>query len=463
MPGKAIPLTKVLVITHDTLGQKMAGPAIRALEIARTLNEHADVTLVSVTAATLENEPFPTKFVDEEALRHYVDESQVLIFQGFTLQSYPWIAESDAYIVADLYDPMNLEILEQNKESSDSDQAHLNRITAEALTKQLERADFMICASEKQRDMWLGQLSSLCRVNHLNYRRDPSLRSLIDVVPFGIQREEPVSSQLKIKGVISGITETDRVIIWGGGIYNWFDPLTLIRAVGRLSILRNDIKLYFLGAQHPNPHVPAMQAATDAHMLASQLGLLNKHVFFHHEWVDYENRADYLLDADIGVSTHFDHIETSFSFRTRILDYFWAGLPTVCTQGDSMSALIEAHALGITVPPLDEASLAEALDEAIYGTAQGTYRRNVQKFRNSMRWPEVLSPLISYCQTPTHAADYRKQVGSVRELERQNLLGHVEELAAQIDSLQRSLSFYTNNPLARAFRRFKRLISPASR
>ena len=38
----------------------------------------------------------------------------------------------------------------------------------------------------------------------------------------------------------------------------------------------------------------------------------------------YDERADYLLDADVGVSTHFPHIETEFSFRTRILDYLWA-------------------------------------------------------------------------------------------------------------------------------------------
>ena len=29
----------------------------------------------------------------------------------------------------------------------------------------------------------------------------------------------------------SRMAADDRVILWGGGIYNWFDPLTLIRAV----------------------------------------------------------------------------------------------------------------------------------------------------------------------------------------------------------------------------------------
>ena len=60
-----------------------------------------------------------------------------------------------------------------------------------------------------------------------------------------------------------------------------------------------------------------------------------------------------LLEADVGVSTHFEHVETAFSYRTRILDYLWAGLPIIATQGDSLSRLVNQHDLGITVPAED--------------------------------------------------------------------------------------------------------------
>lgn len=458
MPDNPPSLTRILVITHDRLGQKMAGPAIRALEMARVLHTYAEVSLVSVNAANLDSESFPVKFVTEDELRDEVASAEVVIFQGFTLQSYPWIAETDVFIVADLYDPMNLEILEQNIELTDSEQAHVNRVVTESLTKQLERADFMICASDKQRDFWLGHLASLCRVDHLNYRRDPSLRKLIDVVPFGIQNEDPITTAGKIKGVVPGISKSDKVIIWGGGIYNWFDPLTLIRAVNRLSESHKDIRLFFLGAQHPNPDVPAMKVATDAHNLAKELNLLDSHVFFHREWVPYEERADYLLDADLGVSTHYDHVETAFSFRTRILDYFWAGLPTVCTQGDSLSALIDAHSLGLTVPPENEELLAKALQEALYGEVHAAFRQNIQEYRGSLRWQEVLRPLIEYCQSPDHAADYVEPVLSVRERERQNLLEHVQVLAARSDSLRAALDDPTRT-LKRVARRAKRMLT----
>ena len=39
---------RVLVVSPGPVGQRMAGPAIRAVELARALEPHADVTLAAV-------------------------------------------------------------------------------------------------------------------------------------------------------------------------------------------------------------------------------------------------------------------------------------------------------------------------------------------------------------------------------------------------------------------------------
>ena len=52
-------------------------------------------------------------------------------------------------------------------------------------------------------------------------------------------------------------------------------------------------------------------------------------------------RADWLLEADCAISTHEDHLETRFAFRTRLLDCFWSALPVVCTGGDELADLVE--------------------------------------------------------------------------------------------------------------------------
>src|SRR5205814_6983755 len=137
---------------------------------------------------------------------------------------------------------------------------------------------------------------------------------------------------------------------------------TLLRAVDRVRHRVPQVRLYFLGLEHPNPRVPTMRMAVQAQELAGELGLVDTHAFFNHGWVDYDDRQNYLLEADLGVSTHLDHLETAFSFRTRILDYLWAGLPIVATGGDALADLIETKALGVTVPAND----VEALEEALF-------------------------------------------------------------------------------------------------
>lgn len=441
---------KVLIITPDVLGERMAGPAIRALEIARALHPACSVTLVSTVENTLSGYDFPIRHVDDDRLRGEVAAHDVLIVQGTILSGYPWIVKSDAVIIADIYDPMQLEILEQGKQFPPGERMEHTLNTAEALNVQIERADFMVCASEKQRDLWLGQLGALCRINPYTYDSDPSLRNLIEVAPFGIQEEAPERRRHGIKGTVPGISADDRVILWGGGIYNWFDPLTLIRAMKQLSEAHPDLKLYFLGAQHPNPHVPAMRMAAEARALAEELGLLGRHVFFNREWVKYEERADYLLDADLGVSTHFDHVETAFSFRTRILDYLWAGLPIVATDGDTFAEVIRRRELGIVIPPEDVAALAAAIETSLYDAEErARFLARIEEYREEMTWSRTLEPLVAFCRDPRHAADYGRGVVSPRE-------SHVRHLTQRIEDLESSTSWRLTRPLRALNERLQR-------
>ncbi|MFM9022136.1 MAG: hypothetical protein ACKOK7_00035, partial [Solirubrobacterales bacterium] len=64
---------------------------------------------------------------------------------------------------------------------------------ARAAGAMLAAASRVMCASEAQRDLWLGMMAALDRVPLEAYDRDPSLRSFIDVVPFGVPAEPPVA------------------------------------------------------------------------------------------------------------------------------------------------------------------------------------------------------------------------------------------------------------------------------
>jgi len=398
---------RVLVVTGEPLVERMAGPAIRAWEIAKALSPDHDVVLASTVGARVTHPDFEVVAIGGgKRLRKRTDWADIIIFQGLFLDLAPWLVDSAKILVADVYDPMHLEQLEQAKDLGADGRAMALRETTRVLNEQLRRADFALCASEKQRDFWLGQLAGQGRVNASVYDEDESLRSLIAVVPFGLDDEAPVQRRSGIRGSVEGIGVDDKVILWGGGIYNWFDPLTLIRAVDRLKDKHPEVRLFFMGLKHPNPGVPDMRIAWEARRLSDELGLTDRHVFFNEGWVPYAERADCLLDADVGVSTHFQHIETAFSFRTRILDYLWASLPIVATDGDTFGTLIREHDLGRVVPAEDVDALVGALAEMLFDEgARETVRANIVTFAQGYRWSLVLDPLVEFCRNPRRAPD----------------------------------------------------------
>jgi hypothetical protein len=406
-------VTRIAVVTPDLLSERMAGPAIRAFHIAGELHAAGhDVTLISTAGCELPPTPFDVRAASFRHLREAIGTAEVVVVQGYITYRAPWLIRSGLVLVVDLYDPLHLEQLEQLSHLDElGDRPPLQRqalldLTVRVLNEQLLRGDYFLCASDEQRHLWLGHLGALGRINPLTYADDPTLRQLIDVCPFGLPGEAPQRTGPGIRGVVDGIGADDKVVVWAGGIYNWFDPLSLIRAVDRLRVDHDDVRLFFLGMKHPNPDVPRMAVAWQARSLSDELGLTGKHVFFNEGWVPYHDRQNYLLDADLGVSTHFDHLETTFSFRTRILDYLWAGLPVVATDGDSFGRLIAQEGLGATVAERDVAGLADALDALLYdGAAVAAARARVAQLRDSFAWPVVLAPLVQFCAAPRRSAD----------------------------------------------------------
>jgi GT2 family glycosyltransferase/glycosyltransferase involved in cell wall biosynthesis len=400
---------RILVITGDAISERMAGPAIRAWNTAEALGDEHDVRLVTVNPLCAPPEaPFPVLRAKPRDLGAHVEWADVVVLQGHVLEMIPELKRKNStkIVVCDVYDPMHLELLEQGKDDTD-EQRELDLLgVTKVLNTQLGRGDFFLCASERQRHFWLGHLASLGRLTPALYDNDPTVRSLLAVVPFGLPGKPPQRTAPAIKGVVPGISTSDKVVIWAGGVYSWFDPLTLVHAVDRLRSEHSDLKLFFLGMKHPNPEVPDMDISGQTRALAERLGLTGRHVFFNETWVPYNDRQNWLLDANCGVTTHFEHVETTFAFRTRVLDYLWSGLPIVTTDGDSFADLVQREQLGVVVPAEDPDALAAALEKVLYDDEFATAcRERIAVVRERFTWETVLAPLVEFCRNPRPSAD----------------------------------------------------------
>lgn len=395
------PALNVLIVTGDPIGKKLSGPGIRAWHMAEALSASHDVTLVSLTGV---DEALSSAFRlthvepgDDKTFSSWESWADTIIFQGHAMELFPSLRASSKHLIVDIYDPMHLEQLEQARHLPAAEWDKQVADARNTIESQLSVGDYFLCASERQRHFYLGQLTTLGRVGPAGYANDPHLEQLIGVVPFGLPGTDPTHTRPVLKGVIPGIGADDHVIIWSGGVYDWFDPLTLIRAVAQLSSTRPSVKLFFMGTAHPHPGVPEMPIIKTSRDLADELGVAGKHVFFNDSWVDYDDRQNYLLEADLGVSTHRSHIETTFSFRTRILDYLWASLPMVVTDGDHFADEVSRHGLGTTVPAGDVEALVAALETAVFDDKfRARATKALRVVRENYRWDTVLGPLVTH-------------------------------------------------------------------
>jgi glycosyltransferase involved in cell wall biosynthesis len=394
----------------------MAGPAIRCLEIGKQLSNEFDVTVLTPHSTDLPIKAEASQSFQLVAgakkpeIERLVRQARTVIIQANVLKPFPNIAKLAEHLVVDLYDPYLFTINVQY-ETDPATASSSFRMMHQVLQAHMLQADFSMCASERQRDYWIGRFCALGRIDPAMYHFDPSLRKLIDVVPFGLPARSPARNGVSLRDLVPEIAPDDLLLLWGGGIWDWFDPLTIIKAVGELSGTISNIRLVFMGTKAPNPQVPVMEMTMRAQELARSLGLLDRHVFFLKDWVNYEQRANFLLDADIAVSAHFDLPETRFSFRTRMLDYFWTNRPIITTCGDHLSDLVEENQAGITVPCQDVESWKQAIAKLAGDRAfREACQAGSAKLSNQFSWPKVIEPLRQYCHSPHKLPPYKKVI-----------------------------------------------------
>ncbi len=215
---------KVLIVASDHVGSQMAGPGIRSHRFAVELASRFDVTLSVPYATDLE----PTGFelvvenpYSSQAMTRLARRFDVVLSQRLPFPTLRALAGSRTRMVFDLYAPWTVENLafDQGRTLTRAERAYfgLNVVAQEAV---LRYGDAFICASERQRDLWLGALLALGRLDHSAYRHDPSLRTLIGVVPFGIG-PEPQTPRRAGGDDVPRSTQGSVVLLWPGAGWNW--------------------------------------------------------------------------------------------------------------------------------------------------------------------------------------------------------------------------------------------------
>jgi glycosyltransferase involved in cell wall biosynthesis len=392
---------RVLIVTEDPVGNVLGGAAIRAYEIARALTGVAEVTL-----AAPGTEPpglAPARHVafeleDPQPLRALFQAADVVIMRPPNPLVAGWLRRSRARIVFDLIDPLPLDFLEAQASAPRIQQLFWNTVSLDHFLDALHTGHHFLCGGKRQRDLYLGALLASRLISPAAYKADPSFRSFVDRVPFGVPSEKPQ----RVRGAgprarFPELGDDAQIVLWNGGIWNWLDPVTAVAATVQAAERNPRVRLVFmlpgLGDRAEN------RQARAAHELAQRLGALDRVVFFNDTGVSYAERATWFMEADCMISTNLDHLESNFSFRTRLVDCFWVGVPAVCTGGDELSEAIERCDGGVSVPHGDVDAVAAGILEVL-DRGRDSYRERLLAAGEELVWPRVIEPLKRIVQLP---------------------------------------------------------------
>jgi glycosyltransferase involved in cell wall biosynthesis len=390
--GAAVVVKRIALLSSEPVRARMAGIGIRYLELARRLPRPGiEVVLVS-PAEPAETKALPglegidVRRFERGRLASLLADCHGAVAQGQLANDL--VLEMPALPVAiDLYDPWLIENFAYF-ETLGLDPYRNDHAT---WGLQMARGDFFLCSSEEQRTFYLGFLTATGRVNPERLADDPDLATLIAPVPFGVPEELPPHHP-----VLPPRNPGERRLLFGG-LYDWYDPWTLLDALAHLNCPPGGPDWTLLLIRNPNPESTPQRLFARVEARCRELGWWGAQVQVL-DWVPAERRYDLLRDVDLLVAPHRPSLETRLSLRTRFLDALAAGCPVVTSEGGAMSRLLAEEHAGWVAPPGDAEALARSLAEALDDPSarRDGARRLVARFH----WDHVLAPLVAFCRDP---------------------------------------------------------------
>lgn len=351
---------RVTVHTPDVVGERMAGPGIRAWHLAAELAKHFQTTLVARREGALPGE------ADFRVIARGTGDAAAALEKADVLVGQPARGfrrlRRRQRVVYDLFDPVMLELREMyGRTPSVRQRVHLE---AERwrIRRALSSGDLLMVAFAKQRELYRTRVP-------------------IIEVPFGADGQRPT---------VNG--QRENLILWGGGTWEWLDPKTAVDAVIAVNQAGIDCKLLFLGRSRPNRHMIERRRE-------DRLDQLIRHgapyVEANPEWVPYGERLSWLRRSKIAIMLHRPTAEAAHSIRTRLFDAIAAEVPIITTEEGFAAELVAAEGLGVVVPPGDSGAVADAVIRLLRD--DGLFARcvsNLARVRPRFAWDVVTRPLI---------------------------------------------------------------------
>jgi glycosyltransferase involved in cell wall biosynthesis len=241
----------------------------------------------------------------------------------------------------------------------------------------IRKADYFICAGEKQKAYFLAWL--LISGIDLSKQR-------ISAVPVCLSPDLPLPSP-----DLGEIT-----FVYGGVYLPWQDPSLSLTTVADVLAKRNTGMLRLFGGKHPFFSSEVLPIPPVFRELEAR--------FADHPHVRFEGThpRDQLLKrymcATVAVDLMTHNYERELAFTTRTVEYMWCGLPVIYNNYADLAPLIRDYEAGWVLDPTDRIGLEHVIEDILEHPERAYARgQNAQRLvRERLTWDKAVEPVIAF-------------------------------------------------------------------
>lgn len=325
---------KVLVISEGPppLGSTgVEGGGLRAWGLAKGLAKHGfSVTLAYRSTFALADDADYTKLPDNMSLDTWdgatldevLDRHDIVVMRYAMGEAYHIIKKlrKDQILVSDNYIPISVEVAARRSDHPDENINYL-RLQKSSM-EATRRADYILYASESQKDYYIGYLAGINKLNPTTYDELPGR---LFRVPYGV---DPDEKPKKIKA-----SPTTPTLLWYGAFYSWFDMEGLVKTLVQLKNEIPEFRLVIAGAKNPYNKDPGILAHYEKTMKTLEP---LKEVIELVPWGSFDERFDTYAKGSAIITWNHEGLENEYAWRTRLMDFVLAERPIITNGGDPL-------------------------------------------------------------------------------------------------------------------------------
>jgi glycosyltransferase involved in cell wall biosynthesis len=401
-------MSVAFVVPSYRVDSYMAGIGVRAWELAQTLAPHMPVTIVAKGESDLRADGVRLVPASESSWPDAVRECDAAVFFDMPdTRVMLAMHRAGKLVISDNFVP--IEHLEyHNVRRADAPDAAYNDLVAR-FKLQLLLSDHFIARSRVARATLVAGLSLVGRLNYLHYDQSARLDHLLSLIPIGFNRE----SLRHAEAAPASLPAVD--FVWSGGLWDFYDPVSVIEAIGLLNRDGVPVTIRFMYMPPPDQVLEEAKRLTSA---ARECGVEHL-VEFYSDALPHNERDGVVKSARAGICIGKDGIENYTSIRLRLRDTFLYGLPLVVDSHGATGDLVRALDVGLAVNSEDVDSIASALARMKSDTeTYQRFTRNIELVRRDYQLDLHARKLIEVVKRGRQAPDvgtprHRQLVGDL--------------------------------------------------